>query len=482
MSRPKPGIGRELRRTLGHAKVHHSQSTTNSAIQLAPVVSQYVAGSRGSIDTPGSTSTSLLSSTDASVSLGGQLAHLSLIPTWDHLDPLLTATSKENIVIPYRPGRRLPLNFGNASSTARGRAASALLAPQPVRIGETLLLRRQEPYRTYTSSTAPVHHSAMDVQMQMPFPSLSIPPSLLAEKFDSSTTLNGYTSHGQAHSQSTTWPFDFLWSQPQPPEPELGLIPQQPPSPGPGTVKPREIPETHTVLSPSTHAPQQSFSPSQALLTQYALSLPSVESTHALPTPPDSHTVTTYSSSLEFTIGASGLAKSRPPPTPPRSPSSSSPSSRERPPPPRSFPLPDVATPGKLKSVQVGEDAYFTRPDSMCIADGVGGWARSGRGGANAARWSRLLTHFIREEIDLWWKGDPIYTEPTSGWTGSGKKGKAQHWSDAWKAARTKEDDGIGLEDGQRRRKLDAVEIMQRGFEKCLSCVMAEVSSESHGH
>jgi protein phosphatase PTC7 len=123
-----------------------------------------------------------------------------------------------------------------------------------------------------------------------------------------------------------------------------------------------------------------------------------------------------------------------------------------------------------MQSEQVGEDAYFTRPDAMCIADGVGGWARSGRGGANAARWSRLLTHFIREEVDLWWKGDSIYTERAGG-----RKAK-KTWSEAWRDGKTKEDDTLGLEEGMKRRKLDAVEIMQRGFEKCLSCVMSEVS------
>jgi hypothetical protein len=131
----------------------------------------------------------------------------------------------------------------------------------------------------------------------------------------------------------------------------------------------------------------------------------------------------------------------------------------------------DIKAPSTLSSVQVGEDAYFARPDSMCIADGVGGWARSGREGSNAARWSRLLTHFIREEIDSWWKGDPIYVESSKG--SGGKKS----WSDAWRDGKTQEDDGLGLEEGMKRRKLDAVEIMQRGFEKCLSCVMSEVRS-----
>lgn len=487
MSRPKPGIGRELRRTLGHAK-GHSVTSGNNAIQLVPVVSHYVTGSRS---THASTSTSTFASTsttassfsgDTSSSSGsygahisqtptGQFSHLPLTPVWDTLDhpSQLRDNYNSNIVLPYRPQRRIPLT----QHTNQSSRTANLLAPRPIRLGETLLRRVDN--RTYTSSTAPVHHAAMD--LQSPFPSLSIPPSILADKFDlpsNTNYLSGFTSNSN---QFSTWPFDFLWSSQQPPtEQEVGLATQQhqqPPSPGPGTVKTRELLETHTVLSPSTPAPQQSSSPSHALLTQYALILPDSQVTQSVPNVPDSGTLSTYSSSLEFRIGASGLAKIRAPPPAPR-PSSSSSSSRERSPLRRSFPLPEVTTPSTLASEQVGEDAYFTRPDSMCIADGVGGWASSGKGGANAARWSRLLTHFVREEIDLWWKGDPIYTE--SGSSGKvGGKGK-KSWSDAWREAKTKEDDGTGLEPGMTRRKLDAVEIMQRGFEKCLSCVLSEVS------
>lgn len=43
------------------------------------------------------------------------------------------------------------------------------------------------------------------------------------------------------------------------------------------------------------------------------------------------------------------------------------------------------------QSVQVGEDAYFVRTDSMGVSDGVGGWSR--HAGANSALFSRLLMH-----------------------------------------------------------------------------------------
>ncbi len=44
----------------------------------------------------------------------------------------------------------------------------------------------------------------------------------------------------------------------------------------------------------------------------------------------------------------------------------------------------------------------------------------------------------------------------------------------AWSKGRG-EDDGEGIEGGRRRKPLDPVEIMQKGFEKCLACVIAEV-------
>jgi protein phosphatase PTC7 len=455
MSRPKPGMGRELRRTLGQAKHSHTPST--SAVQLAPIVSQYASSSR----IPSTPSTLPLHPGETEPTLSSlttPLAHLSLIPQWDpptaYFDPFApAATIRDDIVIPYRPGRRIP-----PIPLPATRASTMFAAPRPFRITDSLRHQSQPRQRSYTSSTAPTMNAngsgsgnaggTIDLQL----PGISIPPSILSDTFSFTDTQSAWSFWTSSHSQAT--------------EPEVGLIPQQPPSPGPGTVKMRKTAE-HTVFSTSAPA-QQNTSTSNAFLNHYAASFPDLRDSQTLPHPPDTKTTSTYSSSLEFRIGASGLAKVRPPPTP-----RTTPSGRERPPPPRTFSLEDIKAPTELSSVQVGEDAYFTRPDSMCIADGVGGWARSGRGGANAARWSRLLTHFIKEEVDLWWKGDPIYTEPIP--SGSGGKGK-KSWSEAWRDSKTQEDDGLGLEEGMKRRKLDAVEIMQRGFEKCLSCVMSEVS------
>jgi protein phosphatase PTC7 len=451
MSRPKPGMGRELRRTLGQAKAHIS-TPSPGAIQLAPIVSQYASTSRA-IPSASAPNTLPITASDESNPFIAPLAHLSLIPQWDpptaYFDPFApAATIRDDIVIPYRPGRRIP------PIPIPPPRASTMLAPKPFRITDSL--RHSTQTRNYASSTAPALNAngsgsgSGTIDLQMPFPGISIPPSILSDTFSFTDTQSAWSFWTSSHPQA---------------EPEVGLVPQQPPSPGPGTVKTRQTAE-HTVFSTSAPAPTNSSS-SHALLNHYVASFPDLRDTRTLHPPPDAKASSTYSSSLEFRIGATGLAKVRPPPTPPRS----SPSGRERPPPPRTFPLEDIKAPTELSSVQVGEDAYFTRPDAMCIADGVGGWAKSGRGGANAARWSRLLTHFIREEIDLWWKGDAIYTEPIP----SGGKGK-KTWSETWRDSKTQEDDGLGLEEGMKRRKLDAVEIMQRGFEKCLSCVMSEVS------
>lgn len=45
----------------------------------------------------------------------------------------------------------------------------------------------------------------------------------------------------------------------------------------------------------------------------------------------------------------------------------------------------------ELLSVQVGEDAYFVRNDSLGVADGVGGWA--GRKGADPGLFAARLMH-----------------------------------------------------------------------------------------
>ena len=105
------------------------------------------------------------------------------------------------------------------------------------------------------------------------------------------------------------------------------------------------------------------------------------------------------------------------------------------------------------------------------MADGGGGWARSGRGEADAGKWSRLLTHFCEAEVRRWWDGKEEYIEDVM----------VEGWAEKLFAAnvrfkvKLKAEDAAGLPQGLRRRKLDPVEIMQKGFEKCLSCFLKEV-------
>jgi len=59
------------------------------------------------------------------------------------------------------------------------------------------------------------------------------------------------------------------------------------------------------------------------------------------------------------------------------------------------IPLPDKSD---YLSVSVGDDAYFTRHDSIGVADGVGGW--KGVRGANPSLFSRKLMHYAFTELD----------------------------------------------------------------------------------
>ena len=61
---------------------------------------------------------------------------------------------------------------------------------------------------------------------------------------------------------------------------------------------------------------------------------------------------------------------------------------------------------------QVGEDAYFIRPDALGVADGVGGWAsqkhqRPTAPPANSALFSRRLLHYCCMEMELHPSTDP---------------------------------------------------------------------------
>lgn len=96
----------------------------------------------------------------------------------------------------------------------------------------------------------------------------------------------------------------------------------------------------------------------------------------------------------------------------------------------------------RLRSVQVGEDAYFLRPDSLGVADGVGGWAS--RPGADPALFSRLLMHFCAVELSRY---DNLSATDLAADNGSLLK--------AWAA-------------------VDPVEVMHRAWERCVRAARRE--------
>lgn len=395
-------------------------------------------------------------------------SYLALVPQWDvspalveHLN--LTATpsqslppSTKDIIEPYRPARHPP------SPQFRKNP----FAPIPPIIRE---LHPRTVARAYSTASVPRYEAMHDPHSSSfyhPPSGPSIPPFLLGspDKIDiAHLDFSNLVLH------------DFPLPLPSGASSLAELPARDGPSPGPGShsspssVKSPRVPEQHTVLSPSPPAINNLSGSSSALPAAQALSLPEAQANAILPNPPEKGAPTSlYSSSLQFRIGASGLAKHRSAHPPPRT------SGRSRPPTPprqRTFPLPEVDAPSTFKSIKVGEDAYFTRLDSMCVADGVGGWARSGRDGADAARWSMLLTHFCEAEVGKWWDGAEEYIERYEKTTSSKVGG-------SWVKQKWQEDmDTSGLEQGWRRKELDPIEIMQKGFEKCLACALAEVSS-----
>ncbi|KAA1083622.1 hypothetical protein PGT21_001622 [Puccinia graminis f. sp. tritici] len=59
-----------------------------------------------------------------------------------------------------------------------------------------------------------------------------------------------------------------------------------------------------------------------------------------------------------------------------------------------------------MSSVQVGEDSYFLRSDSLGVADGVGGW--SGKPGANPGLFSSKLMHHCSTEVSRYEDVDDV--------------------------------------------------------------------------
>ncbi|WVQ85132.1 hypothetical protein IAT38_007297 [Cryptococcus sp. DSM 104549] len=441
MSKPKPGLGKGIVRTLAVAQ--HPQGGVG-VLTLAPVVSQYgyavaasaasaVAGSGGSRDvgaavagaaatTGGASGSAVIGRNQPSgVASGWPILQsqagydLSLVPTWDQPEIVLSYSARGNVPVRLRANLRMPFGPVQVSSSPTGRSGAAKTRRYSTAVSSSAFLTSPLPPSMYSYGAGP------DRGLYAPTPAQSSLDALLA-----ALDLGSFSSNPGGHGSRVETDVPL---PPDSPTPRSANQSQ--------TLKPRS--STHSTIS-STSNPSPSTSPIPSPVS-FAHHLPQdvISPTPAQPT--------TYSSSLIFHLGASGLPKERLPPKKPPTPRP------DIPPRQRSFPLPDVTPPtaAQLRSTSVGEDAYFTRGDGMCIADGVGAWARSGRGGADAGRWSRLLTHFCEEEVGDWWAGKTWYLAADQG-KGKGKEGEGE----------------------LKRRSLDPVEIMQRGYEKCLSCAIAE--------
>nr|KIR47371.1 hypothetical protein I312_03132 [Cryptococcus bacillisporus CA1280] len=400
----------------------------------------------------------------------------SLIPTWDPPDIVLSHSAR----LRHPPAStRLPIF--RVSAVPRPYLSQPYSYPYPC---------------SYSYSTLSASAPAPAQPMPVLYPYPSLPSSTNIDALLSALELNSHTSYTSIFNSSS----NTLDSSPCSSSPSSGSSSSARP-----TIPPVPYSSARPCDPPSPRSAQQSLK--SRSLNSLSSSLDSSSTT-----PPPAHTsgggsdgAGTFgtvisplatcdggglpSSSFIFHLGASGLAKDRPR----TSSSSPSPTRPSIPPRPRSFPLHPIPSPpsSALHSVSIGEDSYFTRPDGLCIADGVGAWARSGRGGADAGRWSALMTHFCEVEVGDWWSGKDVYLKDPKGKVkGKGKErdkssSVANKGSSGNKAHGESKDKGKGkssgveeeLAEGEReRRPLDPVEIMQRGYEKCLSCAISELT------
>ena len=465
MSKPKPGLGKGIVRTI----VNHHPPLAQSSLQLVPSVSSHYAGTgqrrefsslglpAGSSGFVGPSSGSHYGShsgnggglSGSGNGSGNSLGWVSLLPAWDDFG--------SDIVIPYRANRRhqKSASTSQASSTAPS-ASSSTGSGSGSALGNRTTATASSSH-SKACSNGPSKRGLSTLSVPSPDGLFSLPTQVLWNALDKSPLSFKNTNTPAPFDQNINISIDLFVA---------------PPSPPPTTLRTRSG-EAHPALSPTPTSFDTSTAPSQASSSFYTLGIPinqTLEPPSHASDPENSDTSVSSTNNLIFHLGASGLAKERPafstqprntrPPLPHR---------------PRTFPLPQVAipAPSELKSVGVGEDAYFARTDGMCIADGVGGWARSGRGGADAGRWSKLLTHFCEAELNDWWEGKEDFLEPEK----RNGSGRGSDWAaSAWDNASGRASGGSDGESKRVRRPLDPVEIMQRGYEKCLSCFTSEVS------
>ncbi|WVQ94097.1 hypothetical protein IAU59_001175 [Kwoniella sp. CBS 9459] len=522
MSKPKPGLGKGIVRTLAVAQYppptsgiltlapvvgqHQHQHASGYSTSSAPSASAHLNPNRG-VNTasgwPTHPSAPPSSSSSSPSTASSSSSYISLLPTWDQNDIVLSYSpthSHSRLRTSFKPSA-LPIagsSRGVHTHSHSRRYSSVSISPSAFLtppLPPSFFFDRS---LNFTSPPTPAQSSLDALLASLEMASGGSSGNDLGSGsmpgWSTSNTGSSSGSHPNAYAHPST-SSDGFSLPPSPPSSSARSSPHQP-------LKALRPSESHTVLSAplpqngsdtSNNSNSMSLSshPLMALHESPAVTYPASESSS------DTSTIS-YSSSLIFHLGASGSPKERLAPRPR--------TTKERPPTPprvRSFPLPEVDPPTHITSIAVGEDAYFARPDGMCIADGVGGWSRSGKGGADAGRWSRLLTHFCEEEVGDWWAGKEVYLVQTSsknrhgsqasGSTPDKNRTKSVHsqagegqsqpkqgwakelWEDRDKIKSTATTSGQeGQEKQRERRPLDPVEIMQRGFEKCLACVLAE--------
>ncbi|GAA5981342.1 hypothetical protein JCM10908_004075 [Rhodotorula pacifica] len=160
------------------------------------------------------------------------------------------------------------------------------------------------------------------------------------------------------------------------------------PGSGSGSSLPTALDATSSSSTPAASSQtQQQHSTSTAIpATLFSHAPPASVPSHALPAFFGSALNIARRSNLVFRNGAYGIPKSdyvR---------ARSSVKGKEK-----AVALPEANEAEHYLSVGVGEDSYFLRPDSLGVADGVGGW--SGHAGANSARWARKFMHHCSAEL-----------------------------------------------------------------------------------
>ena len=467
MSKPKPGLGKVVR-TL----VHPASSSGYSSIQLSSTVNtvvNYAASSASVVNHHGHTSYAAATAGSGGASGRRDFSTLGLPPSAGAVSSGSAVSSAGG-----RGGHGVQGGSGGGTGMFNweGGEKDIVMPFRPV--------SNRAGYRP-SSPASSSHPSSTSTSSKRPLSTLSPPPASMAFSADGpSGFLSGFSSLPNLSSfslplwtaftdKAAPWSTGHHHTHPTVSYDIIAIPPSPPP-----TIRSSRPNELHSALSPTSATLSDSTTLASTPGTNgfASLGLPSHAYSAIPSSDPETPSVGLSTRQLIFHLGASGLAKERPPFKPnPRRQSSPTP-----PPRPRSFPLPEVDPPScsELRSVGVGEDAYFARLDGMCIADGVGGWARSGRGGADAGRWSRLLTHFCEVELESWGEGKGHYAldmDPAT--TNTGKGLATEGWSKkVWEAGGMKFSTGNAR---GKRKNVDPVEIMQRGYEKCLSCFMAEV-------